>query len=876
MQAKRFSRYLSEPFEGNSLSSVLQPISCLALAAAVASACQVQTVSTWTDFSAALPAGGEVIVTGDIAFETDLKVNTPASVTGEGGTLLDGSTLPSRKPGIYATETLSLAKLGTFTTDEVGCIRDATDLQGGFRNFSGGAVVIEQYAVNKKDVLVTVADTVFANNGGDKRQQVDGGSFVYRERTQGYGASPPYNRLEIRRSAFYNNQVEGYAGALDVDRVNEVFIQGSTFQGNSSTVYGGAALFVRTKDIVIEDTSFFGNQAKKGGALYVSYESPWAIGAVLSPPFSADKGPTVTLRAVNRDVVFRDNVATDGEGSDFYIAKKSSKTPYLNLSAKAGRRIELNGEIFLDNTAGSRKEPENRININTAPDDTGEVVLNGDIRSRWHTGGWGQSLTARAGQAYVTLGGGTLSLGNPMALANSRLIVPKGSNPTLNLTAMHPDATDPVALYEISFLDAANQTLDLLVDVDLENGVADTLHFGGFKSYRNMLGVAGWNVLSDVPAGAEEVVVTLAADEVQSQRVYYGLAPEAEKATGALYVYDVSVENPDPYEADAMGTDGKFRFAVAGAAPQPHVDQPEDFNPQVYGGALGQKAAALLQHEISHWLFDTGASANGHASGSIEGGTIDVSVSHFDDLDFDYWVALFEARTSPVTLGDNASGTFGVYGGFVSASMEGHVNDVDSLGAYLGLLAELQAGPVVWKNHMNLGYLESDLDVKGGRDAGKTENVWLGVGSSLGFDWTPRGTDLSIRPSLDAVYTFVKGDDFTTGDGVDIDVGNYQGWELSPGVRLEKAFPREGGWRGYAETRYVWTGGSADLKAVHLCDQSGAVPDRDLPGLRYGDFAEVLVGVQRERDDWTVTLGLDGKFGPTQGWGAGAALRRRF
>ena len=207
MTAKRCTRRLSEPFEGHSLSSVLSPLSRIALAAAVASACQAQTAGTWSDFSTALPAGGEVVVTGDIAFEINLQVDQPASVTGEGGTLLDGSVLQSRMPGIYATETLSLANLGTFTTDEMGFIQDVDALQGGFRNFSGGAIVIEQYAVGKKDVLVTVADTVFAENGGDKRQQVDGGAFVYRERTQGYGASPLFNRLEIRRSAFYNNQV---------------------------------------------------------------------------------------------------------------------------------------------------------------------------------------------------------------------------------------------------------------------------------------------------------------------------------------------------------------------------------------------------------------------------------------------------------------------------------------------------------------------------------------------------------------------------------------------------------------------------------------------------------------------------------------------
>lgn len=80
----------------------------------------------------------------------------------------------------------------------------------------------------------------------------------------------------------------------------------------------------------------------------------------------------------------------------------------------------------------------------------------------------------------------------------------------------------------------------------------------------------------------------------------------------------------------------------------------------------------------------------------------------------------------------------------------------------------------------------------------------------------------------------MKGDDFTTGDGVDIDVGNYQGWELSPGFRLEHESIRDGPWRFYAEARYVWTGDSADVKAVHLRDEKGAVPDRELPGLRRG------------------------------------------
>ncbi len=93
MQAKRFTRRFPKHAERLPVSSVLLNATRIALALAVASACRAQTVGTWSDFSAALTAGGEVVVTGDIAFESNLKVEKSTSVTGEGGTLLDGSIL---------------------------------------------------------------------------------------------------------------------------------------------------------------------------------------------------------------------------------------------------------------------------------------------------------------------------------------------------------------------------------------------------------------------------------------------------------------------------------------------------------------------------------------------------------------------------------------------------------------------------------------------------------------------------------------------------------------------------------------------------------------------------------------------------------------
>lgn len=827
-----------------------------------------QPVGSWSELQDAVSAGGSVELTGDIAFKDELTSSNSLDLSGGQALLVDGATQSAGASwGLLVKNTLTVSNIGSFTTDEKGYIVSDSDIHGGFRNFSSGTLVVQHKALGQSDVIISLKDVVFANNGHNTNQQVDGGGFHYVEDTQGSSEALD-NLIEFDHVAFYNNAVMGYGAGLLVDRANEVTIKNSTFQNNRANAWGGAATFIRTKNIEIEDTSFFNNSAEKGGAIYVAYDEPGVIGANLDAPFETDEGPTLTIRAVNRDVIFSGNQAEDG--ADIYMVSTTTHgtAPFLNLSAKESRKIEFNGEIYLQNTA-SFDEPDTVLNINPEVDDDGEVVLNNIIRSSWTDG---FSNTTYEGQARVHLHHGILTLGNPMALSRSRLIV-DGTSPTLNLTSTR-FGDIPIRNYHIGYLEAPYKDMRLSVDVDLEKGIADTLSFGSIKGYGATFQVNHWNVIADVPNGTQEAVVSI-AEKDEGDKVFYSLTDSGRKATGALYIYDVEpVVDPDGwYEYE--NTDGRFRFTVAGYAPEDPDPQPEDFNPEVYGGTLGQKVAQLLQHEISYRLFDTESSAEGQISGSIEGGTLNMSVSHFDDIDFDYYIALFETRSRPVALG-SVDAAFGVYGGFVSATSEGQVNNIDSIGAYAGVLSDFRLNDVFLKTHANLGYLQNDMDSKQGGNNGETDNLWVGVGASVGYRWLLPRTQFVLQPSVDVVYTYVNGDDFTTGHDVDVEVDAFHGWEVSPGLRLEYSFGTDQAWHFYSEARYVWTDASNESKAVHLRDDNGAVPDQKLPDLRYGDFAEMLLGVQAIRDDWTFTLGFDGKFGETNGLGLGAAAEWSF
>lgn len=793
---------------------------------------------------------------------------------------ISGESIAER--GFLLRQGLSLSNTGSFSIGTDG----AVTVSGGISGFSNGALAIQGSAINNR-VEVNVANVVFHHNstvGGGA-----GGALQYVEDTRGFNQRPD-NHISIRDSVFYENSA-AYGGAVMIDRSVDTLISGSRFQNNTAASGGGALTVARSQNLVIRDTDFIGNTASggSGGAIYIGVDSPqpiqfgggYTVESVLDAKYDAWDGYTpsesmnISIEAVEKDVLFSGNQAD--KGSDIYIdygiASPSSSGSMrhpdgeanvnLMLGAAEGRVLRFDGDICAEGETNTPYSDNSfSLHINKEKDQLGEVVFNGKVTADQ--------------DPMLYFYRGTISLGSDQSLYEMPITM---DDPSAELRALNL-AQGKVEKYTFGGLYLKNDgaySLDLYADVDLSTSTVDTIDWGDIDTAGSTLEVrvSGWNVINDISAGVQNTQVTINAGNSDND-LTYALGIDGEKATGALYIYDVALID---------GDSGTYEFSVSGKAdPDPAPMKPSDFNAEAYAGAVTQKLAQVLQHEISHRLFDSNMPVNslsattvGNLTGAALGGQASLELSDYgsSDIDIDYGIALFSYLASPISIGSVRS-SFGVYGGFVTASTEDHVNDINSRGAFVGLAAKNMLGNSFADFHANIGLLDNDLGSKLG-GLSSSDNIWFGAGLSLGHEFHIKNNELAIIPSVDVVYAYVNGDDFTTPHNVQIDNSGFSSWEFSPGVRFDGSFGPMRSWSIYGEARYVWTNDSMDVSAIGLTDNDNhPITDQILPDLEFGDYAEFNFGIKKEVGSWRISGGIDYRFGDVDGWGAGFEARLNF
>lgn len=846
-------------------------------------------VSNWKELSNHIDQGEySFTLSADLAADHNLKVEHNLAINGMEYSLTDSENVDS---AIYLTKGLVLSNFGAFTVDESS--GQINDVLGAISGFSSGALHIQGSAMNEQ-IDVIVNNTVFSNNCNSSSSA--GAAISYSESTRGFNQVPK-NEIAISDSAFYKNHA-GYGGAVAISRSVNTQIKGSIFEGNSADHNGGALVVSRSQDIFIEDTSFINNTAQKGGAIYVGMDDPEPIqfggGANEETVIKAEyvggwtsayqvtEPLNISISANKNNVLFSGNKANTG--SDIYIEVGQLKEGgrgdvNLNLGAKEGKKIQFDGDIYINGDQQETSGNGLQIHINKNSDELGEIIFNGTVTTR-----------SIRGSTYNYKGGiflyrGTVTIGNSNALKDHSLFFSDPSVRDLKLNVAQ-GKIEAYSFRYVNMLNPGQYSINVQADVDLNQKLVDTFEWGkfwdsdtsGWGTDTLKVLVSNWNVLSDINSGEQTAVVTMANESVAKQ-ISYGLANSGQQAIGSLYIYDVTLLDEKK---------GVYQFTSVGAAPSPNPDvpvklSPSDFNHEVYAGAITQKVTQLFQHEISHRLFDTNlptnklvASTTSSLNGSIHGGQISLNPNNYGhDINVDYGVTLFSYFNSPIDYGGTST-QVGAYGGFVVSDLEDDINDINSRGAFFGIAAKTTLANLFADWHANIGYLTSDFGSHLGGSS-DTENIWLGTGLSLGYEWSLDKYGTMIIPSIDTIYTFVDGKDFKTAHNVSIENGDFKGWEVSPGVRFEQKFGFNDSWQLYGEARYIWSDDNLDLKAVNLTGANDEnIGNQVLPGLRYGDYTEINLGFKKDFGVWQIHAGADCRIGDIDGWGAGLAAKWQF
>ena len=323
------------------------------------------------------------------------------------------------------------------------------------------------------------------------------------------------SNLLLTDAAFLNNTAGGNAGALNVQSSSTVTITRGLFDGNKTAPDpvaqpdnggNGGAIQVSSdgSTLTLNDVTLTNNTATGtsglGGALYINNVT------------------TVTLNAVNQNLVSAGNIAA-GANSTGAASPAADATAggfayltgaaTLNLNAATGRTLTIGSaaSTAADSLASSDAYDAGgdiqTLNINSAPGNTGSVLLHADS-------------SAYAG--LVNLAAGSLILANSGAKLGGKITVASGAslgglgNATglVDLTAPgailtigndHSTATATASTFTIGGTLALNPAGGAIFQFDLiSDGVNDKLLINAFDS--NGLTAGNYIYLNTIAAGA--------------------------------------------------------------------------------------------------------------------------------------------------------------------------------------------------------------------------------------------------------------------------------------------------------------------------------------------------------------------------------------
>ena len=688
-------------------------------------------------------------------------------------------------------EALSTGAIGTFARDAKMEIEntvfrnnkatDAEDLEGGAGALFTGA-----------ESQTTLKNVTFDSN----YSAAMGGAIA----TRGNKADNSAAKLDIDGALFVNNVADDKGGAIynafydSETKPSSVSIKNAVFSGNKSGSDGGA-IYNEIADqagkiatVTITDSSFGNNTAAgKGGAIFANSD--------------------LTIEAINQDVVFAGNKATDG--SDIYMNKADST---LNLNVVEDRAITIASGI-----SGSEGY---KINV----DGGGLLDVHSEIKN-----------------ANMSINNGSgLWLNSNSILTNTHVTL----NDSSELATIN-NQIDKFA--ENTF--TVNGEVYIATDVNVENGIGDNL------GEATTFGEGATLTLDHInPIG------NVTADKVNID-LYKALGLDPEKLTiDSTFATVGEVMTPIRKFAGSISETGMLTMAPTG-------NGYKDFNPAVMaspiaaqlGGYLTQlnsydeafrnmdmymlmtkkqRQAMKLRNKYaaadSHLTFDpTGTPYSDKAGWVRPYATFEnVRLKGGPRVSNVAYGSFFGADSELYDLGHGWDGMWGAYVGYNGSHQSYNGISMYQNGGTLGAVGMAYKGDFFTGLTINTSANGAEASTMYGTD--NFSMLMAGIASKTGYNFEMADGKFIIQPNFLMSYSFVNTFDYTNAAGVRISSDPLNAIQIEPGLKFIGNL--KNGWQPYASISMVWN--IMDKTDFHANDVS-------LPELSVKPFVRYGIGVRK-------------------------------
>ena len=642
----------------------------------------------------------------------------------------------------------------------------------------GGALMLGSWSQTK------ISDAIFEGN----KSAGLGGAIATRVYNAGNNSLA---KLDIENAVFANNEAVGKGGAIynafynSETAPNTVSIKSTIFSGNKSGADGGA-IYNEVADkggnlatVAIEDSSFVNNSAAgKGGAIFANAD--------------------LTVFAINKDVVFAGNKATDG--GDIYMNAENS-TLKINLDNEKVVTIK-------DGISG------NQDKYNIAIEGFGNIDLQSYIKN-----------------ANVTVNDATLWLNTGSQVNGLNNLITMNDNSELITINGQIDKFDE-GLFTL------NGNVDLAVDVDLATGKADF--------FKNAISDAstGKFVLEGVKPIANttgNVVQINLYDALGLDKGSVEINPDEFVAMKAL--------TPIRYLSGSVSQDGILTYAPAGKSYK-------DFNPAVMaspvaaqlGGYLTQLNSydeafrnmdmyMLLNQEQRNVLKmrNRYAIQDGNAQYQESGTAWARPYATFENVSLRggakvsnvSYGSFFGGESQMYDLGHGWDGMWGAYAGYNGSHQAFNGIGIYQNGGTLGVVGMAYKGNFFTGLTINAGANGGEASTMYGND--NFSMLMAGIASKTGYNIELAKGRFIIQPSFLMSYSFVNTFDYTNAAGVRINSDPLNAIHIEPGLKFIGNL--KNGLQPYVGVSMVWNiMDKTDFRANNV-----SLPDLSVkPYVKYG------------------------------------------
>ena len=194
---------------------------------------------------------------------------------------------------------------------------------------------------------------------------------------------------------------------------------------------------------------------------------------------------------------------------------------------------------------------------------------------------------------------------------------------------------------------------------------------------------------------------------------------------------------------------------------------------------------------------------------------------------------------------------WGINTGYTNSELNNNIK-IDSHGGFVGIFNGFKYDNITLNTNISTGAHDNTTDCVFGSD--NFTNFWINGAANLSYNLMLDNT-FSLYPAINAQYTWITAEDYTSISGDTLDTQNHRIFILSPEIKAIKHI--NDGWYGTANIAYIM---------MHATNNNTTINNTSTINLNDTKHFEYSIGISKQFYNTNIDITIGRQDGDIYGW----------